>query len=112
MANTIAWLKPATGAVDPTAAAVAAMNETIVNLTSDGTLTTQTLTHNMNISAADLALGYPHVTLEPGNAAAFSTFLPVINLTTGKTANTVVITFAAVVGIVKVRIARPNTLVQ
>lgn len=113
MANTLVFLNPATGAVPPTAAQVAAQSEVVCTLTTDGTLTTQTITHNMNISAADLALGYPHVLIEPGNAASFGTFLPVINNTgTGKTANTVVLTNAAVVGIVTITISRPHTLIR
>jgi hypothetical protein len=111
MANTINWTNPATGAVTPTALQVANQDSVIVDLTTDGVTTTQTLTHNLNISAADLALGMPDVTFEPESASANSTLIPWMNpATPAKSANAVILTFAAVAGQLKVKIKRPHSI--
>lgn len=113
MANTINFLNPATGAVSPTAAQVAAQNEVIVDVTTDGVTVTQTITHNLGISAADLALGYPHVLYEPESLHAFDTLQLFMNpATPAKTANTVILTFSAVAARFLLTISRPHTLIR
>jgi len=112
MANTINWINPATGAVSPTAAQAAIVNIAVVDVTFDGSGTSQTLTHNMNISAAQLALGFPIVTFEPESAAVFTTLLPFLHPVTGKTANTIVLTVVAVAGRIKVFINRPYSMIE
>jgi hypothetical protein len=107
---TINWTYPATGATSPTAAQVANQSEVIVDVTMDGTATSVTLTHNMAISAADLALGFPDVLLEPESVHFGDTMVPYMDPTTGKTTNTVVVTLAAVAGRFKAKIKRPNTI--
>lgn len=109
MANTINWLNPATGAVSPTAAQVAAQNEVIVDLTTDGALTSQVLTHNMGISAADIALGRPNISVQPSSALANTTLAYFVSAIA---ANTITLTFAAVAATIRVKISRPHTLVQ
>lgn len=110
MAVTQNFTNPATGAVSPTAAQVQNQCEVICLITTDGVATTTTITHNLGVSAADLTLGYPDVILEPSSAnAANGTLAAYIS---SKTANTVVLTFLAVVGILNVKITRPNTLVR
>ena len=110
MAITQNFTYPATGAVAPTAAQVQNQNEVICSVTTDGTLLTTTITHNLGISAADLTLGFPDVLIEPLNlAAGNATLAPYIS---SKTANTIVLVFLAVVGIFNVKITRPSSLVR
>jgi hypothetical protein len=112
MALTINWTNPATGAVSPTAAQASIVNLACVNVTTDGALTTGTFTHNMAIPAAQLALGFPIVTFEPETATTFGTLLLNMNPATGKTANTVVLTFAAVVAQFNMFIWRPYQMIE
>ena len=65
MANSLNFLSPATGAVDPTAAQVAQISTVTVDSTIDGTGTTQVINHNLGLSAADVTAGYPDVELTP-----------------------------------------------
>lgn len=102
------WLWPATGATGPTAAQVANQDSAVVDVTTDGAATTTTLTHNLNISAADLANGRPNVSIIANGASGIPATLLIVQSTT--TANAVVLTFAAVVGTFRVRIERPHSI--
>jgi len=105
MANTINYENPsAGGATPPTAQVMRAHQQMSAIITGDGATLTTVIVHNMNISAADLALGYPEVEFEnllaAGNTAAM--------LVTTKTANNVTLTNVAFTGAgVRVRIKRP-----
>ena len=83
-------------------------NLVIAEVTPDGAATSVTITHNMVVSAADLALGLPIVNFEPKDA----NFALVAPFVSSKTANTVVITHLAHAGVFNVVIERPNTLVR
>jgi hypothetical protein len=105
MANTINYENPsAGGAVPPTAAVMRAHQQMSAIITGDGAALSTVIVHNMNISAADIALGYPEcypeVLLPAGNTAA-------VQFTT-KTANNVTVTNTAFTGAgVRIRIKRP-----
>jgi hypothetical protein len=109
MANTINFLNPATGAVTPTAAQVANQDSVIVDITTDGVTVTQTITHNLNISAADIALGYPDITIEPNSPTGIPATLLIL-ITRAVTANAVVLTFAAVAATFRLKIKRPHSI--
>jgi len=104
-ANTINYENPsAGGATPPTAQVMRAHQQMSAIITGDGATLTTVIVHNMNISAADLTLGYPEVEFEnllaAGNTAA--------TLVTTKTANNVTLTNVAFTGAgVRVRIKRP-----
>ena len=85
-ANTIAWTWP------KTTAPVAPVGTLSVKgvVTTDGTSTSLTITHNLGFSTAELAQGFPEVTIEP-TAALFYGETPFVS---SKTANTVVLTTA------------------
>ena len=105
MAVTYNFTYPATGATPPAAAAVQNQNEVICEVTTDGTLTTATVTHNLGIPGADLTLGFPDVAIEPlsdPNTVGF--------FVASKTANTVVLTNKAAAGSANIKIKRPTTL--
>jgi hypothetical protein len=105
-----AYLTPVSGAVPPTPAQGAPVNEVYAELTGDGAATSLLFVHNLGVSAADLAAGYPEVFLEP-LLAAFYTEHPVVTL---KTANNVTITVlgTAATQFVGVRVKRPNTITR
>jgi hypothetical protein len=106
MANTINYENPsAGGAVPPTAQVMRAHQQMSAIITGDGAATSFTITHNINISAADLTLGYPEVPGPEILLAAGYTAAPVI---TSKTANTVVFSNTAFTGAgLRIRIKRP-----
>ncbi len=103
------FLKPATGAVAPTAAQLLQSGERLVifKLVTDGALTTFTINHNLGVSAGDLLLGLPTVMIEPQSAAAANG--TVAAFVASKTANTVVLTFLAVAGTYDIVIDARNT---
>jgi len=107
--NTLNWLWPATGAAGPTAAQVANQDSVVVDVTTDGALMTQTFTHNLNISAADIANGWPDIIIEPNPASGIPATLLLV-VTRPVTANAVILTFAAVVGTFRLKIKRPHTI--
>lgn len=105
MANTINYENPsAGGATPPTAQVMRAHQQMSAIVTGDGAATAFTITHNMNISAAQLALGYPKVEPEVLLAAGYTA----AQLITSKTANTVVFSCTAFTGAgLRIRIDRP-----
>jgi hypothetical protein len=107
-ANTIAYEWPsATGATPPTAPVMSKHQQMSAIVTGDGAATTFTITHNMNISAADLTAGFPEVPPPEVLLAAGYTAAPVI---TSKTANTVVFSNTAFSGAaLRVRVIRPRS---
>jgi hypothetical protein len=113
MANTIAYEATPTGyaggATAPTAAQAAQFNELRGVVTGDGATASITFTHNMGISAADLARGLPHVDSEILLAAGYTAAAFIAS----KTANTVVFTNTAFTGAgLRIRVSRPNSLVE
>lgn len=68
MATTVGYLSPVTGAAAPTAlqAQTQLVRATVI-ATADGD-TDVVITHNLGLSAAELALGRPDVILNPGFA--------------------------------------------
>jgi hypothetical protein len=104
--NTIAYEWPTSGATAPTAPVMSKHQQMTAIVTGDGAATTFTITHNMNISAADLTGGFPEVFFEPILAAGI-TAAPFI---ASKTANTVVCTCTAFTGAgLRVRVSRPRS---
>ncbi len=114
MANTVAYYAIpaagfAAGATPPTAAQAAGVNEVMGLVTGDGATLSIVFTHNLGISAADLARGLPHVDTEALLAAGI-TAAPFI---ASQTANAITFTNVAFTGAgLKVRVSRPSTLVQ
>lgn len=113
MANTVAYEATNTGyaggATAPTADQAADVNEISGIVTGDGAATAITFTHNLGISATDLARGLPHVDLEVLLAAGYTAAA----IISSKTANAVAFTNTAFTGAgLRIRVARPSTLVQ
>lgn len=106
MANTAAYTFPVSGATPPTAAQSKKKNHVIAVITGDNSATTFDVTHNWNISAADLAAGFPKFNIEPILASGI-TAAPWVAVA-GKTANTVTFTCTAFTGAgVRVVLERP-----
>lgn len=114
-AVTVTYEYPVAGVTAPTQAQEALLSAVLANViaTADAD-TTATITHNMQLTAAQLAAGQPWVTLEPLLAAAQISLWFV----SSKTANTVVLTKATTAGSgnagaqVRAIVQRPNTLVM
>ena len=104
------YLNPATGAASPTAAQVFNQDSVVVDCTTDGVITTFTLTHNLNVSAADIALGYPEVFIEPNSPTGIPATLLILITRPIASGNAVVFTCAAVAATFRVRIKRPHTI--
>lgn len=89
------------------APAASAVSERVsVNVTTDGTATSLTITHNMAVSAADLNQAMPEVSFEP----LTSNFLSLALQVSGKAANLLGLTFLAVASQFRCVIKRPHTL--
>lgn len=106
---TLNWLWPATGAVTPPAGTGNNQDSATVDVTTDGTATTVTLTHNLNISAADITAGWPDINIESNGPTGIPATV-LIDITRPVSANAVVLTFAAVVATFRVKIKRPHTI--
>lgn len=111
----ITYKHPVAGLVAPTAVQAKDLVVFVIVATATAGVTV-TATHNMGISAADLALGFPEVIIEPLYASAGTEVLvdagaPVCIL---KDANTVQIAKAATgassLPVVQVSVLRPHTL--
>jgi hypothetical protein len=111
-AVTFNWLWPATGAAGPTAAQVQNQNSVIVDVTTDGAATTFTVTHNLGISAADIALGFPNINIEPNSASGIPATLLLVITRPIASGNAVIFTCAAVVGTFRVKISGPHSMVR
>jgi len=117
MAITVTYEYPVAGAVAPTAAEVRRLSAVVagVEATADADVLAA-ITHNMAISAADLAAGWPII--------IFEALLPEFYLSTphvlaaAKLTSSVGVTMSAGVGSgvagdqMRVTILRPNTLVE
>ena len=101
------YLWPATGAASPTAAQVQNQDSVVVDCTSDGSFTTFTLTHNLNISAADIALGFPDILIEPNSPTGIPATLLILITRPIASGNAVIFTCAAVAATFRVKIKRP-----
>lgn len=110
MALVVNYLNPATGAASPTAAQVQNQDSVVVDVTSDGSFTTFTLTHNLNVSAADIALGYPEILIEPNSPTGIPATLLILVTRPIASGNAVIFTNAGVAATFRVRIKRPHTL--
>jgi len=74
MAVTIAYLNPVTGATAPTAAQSLLSSEVIADVTATSDAdTTATITHNFGSTAAELANGFPVVSVVPILSQALTT---------------------------------------
>lgn len=104
------FLWPATGAASPTAAQVIDQDSVAVDIVTDGTATTFTVTHNMNISAADITSGFPHITFEPNSPTGIPATLLILITRPIASGNAVVITFAAVAATFRMVIERPHSI--
>lgn len=111
----IAYEHPVTGAAPPTA--LQARDQVTFNITATASAgVTVTATHNLGLSAAELALGFPEVILEPLYASAGTEALIDAGawLCTTKAANTVELTKAATGGsalpVLRVHVLRPHTI--
>lgn len=109
---TLTWewpLNPSPGP-GPTALQTAYQSQQVVHVLTDGVATSVVITHNLNISTADLANHFPKVTLIPrSQAAADGTLAPWVS---ALAANTITITFLAVVGNFDVVIDRPYNSIR
>lgn len=113
MAVTVTYEHPITGAVAPTAAQVA--DKVVVNViaTADADVLA-TLTHNMGISADDLAAGFPEVLVEQMLPEGWLSTPHV--LAAGKTTNAVAVVMSNAVGSgnaaaqFRVTVSRPHTI--
>lgn len=103
------WLRPTTGAVDPTAVQSSQVNTCVVDVTTDGVATTVDLNHNMGLPADQLAFGFPDVSIIPISPTGVpATLLP--QVTIPNTANKITLTFAAVAATFRVSIRRPHSV--
>lgn len=113
-AVTFNWLWPATGAVTPTAAAYGLpggpADQATVDVTTDGVATTFTVTHNLNISAADITAGFPIIIIEPNSATGIPATLLLIVTRPIASGNAVIFTCAAIAATFRVRIQRPHSI--
>lgn len=104
------YLWPATGAASPTAAQVQNQDSVTVDCTTDGALATFTLTHNLNISAADIALGFPHILIEPNSPTGIPATLLILITRPIASGNAVIFTCAAIAATFRVTIFRPHSI--
>lgn len=109
MPNTVAYTAPVSGATAPTA--LQAKNKNFCNavVTGDAAAVTFTITHNWNLSAADLAAGFPVWHFQPlSNAAYAANPFPA-----SQTANSITFTCVAFTGaIVGMKIERPFSMAK
>lgn len=105
-ANTVTYETPVTGVTAPTAPQSRPHQQVSAVITGDGAATTFVVTHNWNLSAADLASGWAEVELEYLLAAGYTAAA----LITSKTANAVNFSCTAFTGAgLRVRVKRPWT---
>lgn len=111
----IAYEHPVTGAVAPTA--LQAKELVTFNIIATATAAvTVTASHNMGISAAELALGFPEVIVEPLYGAAGTEALADAGAWTVSAKNTDTVhltkaaTGAAAAAVVRVHVLRPHTI--
>jgi uncharacterized heparinase superfamily protein len=116
MAVTVGYLSPVTGAVAPTALqAQSQLVRATVIATADGD-TDAVITHNLGLSAAELALGRPDVILTSGYAEAAAARLSDW-VVTALAANTVTVTKTTAGGSgaagiqLHVTVLRPHSLI-
>jgi hypothetical protein len=113
-AVTFNWLSPATGATTPTAsnygAAGGPTDQCCVDVTTDGVATTFTVTHNLNISAADITAGFPIILIEPNSATGIPATLLLVITRPIASGNAVIFTCAAIAATFRVRIQRPFSM--
>lgn len=102
--NTITYETPVAGTTAPTATQSRTHQTVSAVITGDGATATFTVTHNWNLSAADLAAGYPNVGLEYLLAAGYTA----ASVITSKSANAVAFSCTAFTGAgLRVRLSRP-----
>ena len=104
------YLWPATGAASPTAAQVANQDSVVVDCTTDGVITTFTLTHNLNISAADILAGWPDILIENNSPTGIPATLLIMITRPIASGNAVIFTCAAIAATFRVKIKRPHTI--
>lgn len=111
----IAYEHPVTGAIAPTA--LQAKDQVTFNVIATASAAvTVTATHNMAISAADLALGFPEVILEPLYGVAGTEALVDAGawIVSTKATNTVELTKANTGGcaaaVIRAHVLRPHTI--
>lgn len=113
MAYVVTFLYPIAGLTAPTATQSYGHNQVSADINKGASGDTDvTITHNMNISVADLAAGFPEVVLEP----TLASFYTALYFVASRTTNTVVLTGATGGGTtganVRVRIRRPNSITK
>jgi hypothetical protein len=111
----ITYKHPVAGLVAPTALQAKDLVTFVIVATASAGVTV-TATHNLGVSAADLALGFPEVVIEPLYASAGTEALNDAGawLCIAKDANTVQLAKAATGGstlpVVQVHVLRPHTI--
>lgn len=104
--NTVTYETPVAGTTAPTATQSRTHQSLSAIITGDGAATTFTVTHNWGLSTAELAAGFPFVTLEYLLAAGYTA----ASLITSKTTNAVAFSNTAFTGAgLRVVLARPWT---
>lgn len=104
------YLWPATGAVSPTAAQVQNQDSVVVDCTTDGVITTFTLTHNLAVSAADITSGFPDIIIEPNSPTGIPATLLILVTRPIASGNAIIFTCAAIAATFRVKIKRPHTI--
>ena len=113
-AVTFNWLWPATGAVTPAMPRLAdscggPADQATVDVITDGVATTFTVTHNLGISAADIAAGFL-IIIEPNSATGIPATLLLVITRPIASGNAVIFTCAAIAATFRVRVQRPHTI--
>jgi hypothetical protein len=109
MPNTVAYEFPVAGATAPTAAQSKNKNTLAAVVTGDGASTSIVVTHNWNISAADLTAGFPVPTVQALSNAGFAANVFVAS----QTANAITFTCVAFTGaLVRIRLTRPFSMTR
>ena len=109
--STVTYQNPVTGVTAPTAAQALNSNTITATVAFGDADTTATVTHNLNLSAAQLALGFPIVSFNFSTAGTLA-----VNYSVTPAANTVVIAKASTAAgsgsTLQVSVARPWSGVQ
>lgn len=103
MPATVTYESPIAGATAPTATQAYGHNEVVASVTAVLYDVAATITHNMGLTAAEVAAGFPEVQIEPKILPASQPFVATYG------ANSVVLTLNGTADQFRVRIKRPQS---